>query len=188
MGFSLRWPLLLQSIGSRLHGLQQLWLLSSRAQAQQSWCTGWAALRHVGSSWIKDRTVSPALAGGFFPTEPTGSPQGHFLKLALNYLDAHAYPSPCLPFDCKYSRNKGCTWTPLKVSQRPRPWDVSTNVPSYWLWGSSGEEEWDVPQNASKLWLLNFLVKFLKISSYIFCVLCSWQKNRCPRNRYWQYA
>ena len=27
----------------------------SRAQAQQLWCTGFAALRHVGFSWIRDQ-------------------------------------------------------------------------------------------------------------------------------------
>ena len=35
---------------------QQLWLPGSRAQAQQLWCTGLAAPRHVGSSWIRDQT------------------------------------------------------------------------------------------------------------------------------------
>ena len=56
-GFSLRWLLLLQSTGSRCAGFsscgmwaQQLWLVGSRAQAQQLWCTGLVALLHVGSS------------------------------------------------------------------------------------------------------------------------------------------
>ena len=29
-----------------------------------------------GSSWFRDRTTSPALAGGFFPTVPRGKPSG----------------------------------------------------------------------------------------------------------------
>ena len=34
---------------------------------------GLVALQHAGSSWI--RIVSPALAGGFFPSEPPGKPK-----------------------------------------------------------------------------------------------------------------
>ena len=56
-GFSLQWLLLLQSTGSSCVGFnscdtrsQQLWLAGSRAQAQQLWCTGLVAPRHVGSS------------------------------------------------------------------------------------------------------------------------------------------
>ena len=37
-------------------GLQWLWLLGSRAQAQQLWHTGLVALGHVGSSRTRDRT------------------------------------------------------------------------------------------------------------------------------------
>ena len=35
---------------------------------------GLAALRHMGSSGIRDGAMSPALAGGFFTTEPPGKP------------------------------------------------------------------------------------------------------------------
>ena len=45
---------------SRVHGLL---LLGSM---------GLVAPWHVGSSWIRHRPVSPALAGGFFTTEPPG--------------------------------------------------------------------------------------------------------------------
>ena len=62
-GFSLWWPLLLRSTGSRRTGLsscdmwaQQLWLAGSRAQAQQLWHTGLVALWHVGSSWTRAQT------------------------------------------------------------------------------------------------------------------------------------
>ena len=62
-GFSLQWLLLLQSTGSRCTGFsscgtraQQLWLVGSRVQAQQLWCTGLVALWHVGSSRTRAQT------------------------------------------------------------------------------------------------------------------------------------
>ena len=58
-GFSLRCLLLLQEHGLQAHGLQQLWLAGSRAQAQQLWCMGSAALQHVGSSRTRARTCVP---------------------------------------------------------------------------------------------------------------------------------
>ena len=61
VGFSLRWFLLLWSMGSRCMGssscvmqAQQLLLAGSRAQAQQLWHTGLVALWHVGSSQTRD--------------------------------------------------------------------------------------------------------------------------------------
>ena len=36
--------------------------------------TGLVSPQHVGSSWIRDLTMSPILAGGFFTTEPAGKP------------------------------------------------------------------------------------------------------------------
>ena len=67
-GFSLLWLLLLRSTGSRRAGFsscgtwaQQLWLVGSRAQAQQLWCTGLAAPWHVGSSQTRARTRIPCL-------------------------------------------------------------------------------------------------------------------------------
>ena len=57
MGFSLRSLLLLPSTGSR-------------AQTQKLWRTGLVAPRHVGSSPIRAKPVSPALAGGFLTTAP----------------------------------------------------------------------------------------------------------------------
>ena len=45
------WPLGTQT--------QQLWLSGSRVQAQQLWCTGLAAPRHVGSSQNRARTRVP---------------------------------------------------------------------------------------------------------------------------------
>ena len=43
---------------------------SSRAQAQELWWMALVALQHMGSSQTRDQTTSPALAGGFFITEP----------------------------------------------------------------------------------------------------------------------
>ena len=62
MGFSQWWFLLLQSTGSRVHGLQELW------------CTGLVAPQHVGSSWARDKTHIPCTGGEFFTTEPPGKP------------------------------------------------------------------------------------------------------------------
>ena len=44
------------STGSRAQGLQQPRLPGSRAQAQQLWCMGLAALWHVGSSRVRGET------------------------------------------------------------------------------------------------------------------------------------
>ena len=60
MGFSLQWLLLLQSIGSRVHGLS-----SSGAQAQfprDTWNLPGAGIE----------AMSPALVGGFLATGPPG--------------------------------------------------------------------------------------------------------------------
>ena len=67
-GFSLRWLLLLRSMGSRRMGFsrcgtqaQQLWLAGSRGQAQQLWRTGLVAPRHVGSSRSRAQTCVPCV-------------------------------------------------------------------------------------------------------------------------------
>ena len=74
-GFSLWWLLLLRSTGSRCVGLsccgvwaQQLWFTGSRdrEQAQQLWCTGLVAPRHVGSSWVRARTRVPCIGWQIF--------------------------------------------------------------------------------------------------------------------------
>ena len=53
---------------------QPLQLLGSRAQAQWLRHTSQVDLWHVGSSESAIKPLSPALAGGFFTTEPLGSP------------------------------------------------------------------------------------------------------------------
>ena len=70
-GFSLRWLLLLRSTGCRREGARglsscgnqapQLWLVGSRVQAQQLWCTGLVAPRHVGSSRTRALTRVPCI-------------------------------------------------------------------------------------------------------------------------------
>ena len=68
MGFSLWWFLLLRSTGSRCTGFstcgtpaQQLWLVGSRAQAQQLWRTHLVAPQHVGSSRTTARACVPCI-------------------------------------------------------------------------------------------------------------------------------
>ena len=68
VGFSLRWLLLLRSMGSRRAGFsscgmlaQQLWLVGSRAEAQLLWRTGLVAPQLVGSSQTRARTRVPCI-------------------------------------------------------------------------------------------------------------------------------
>ena len=85
-GFSLKWLLLLWSIGSRCTAF-------SSCKRGPSCCSLWAlecglsicgtgglvTLRHVESSWIGVKPVSSALAGGFSPTAPPRkSPKKYF--------------------------------------------------------------------------------------------------------------
>ena len=56
VGFSLRWLLLLRSMGPRHTGFR-----SCGTRAQQLWLTGSVAPRHVGSSWTRDRTRVPCI-------------------------------------------------------------------------------------------------------------------------------
>ena len=55
-----------------MNGLQELQLLGCRTQTQELWHTGLAALQHVGSSRIRDRTRVSCMTGRFFTTEPQG--------------------------------------------------------------------------------------------------------------------
>ena len=64
---------------------QQLRLLDPRARAQQLQRSGLVALWPVGSSQTRDRI--PALAGGFFTTEPPGEP----LLLIVSILKIFSY-------------------------------------------------------------------------------------------------
>ena len=60
-GFSLRWRLGLQSMGSRGCRLQQLWFAGSRAWDQELWRTGLAAQQHIRSSWTSNQTRVPCI-------------------------------------------------------------------------------------------------------------------------------
>ena len=73
--FSLWWLLLLQSMGSRAHSLQQFCLPGSTAQAQQLWCRGQLlrGMQDLLRSGIEP--LSSALAGKFCTTELPGKPQ-----------------------------------------------------------------------------------------------------------------
>ena len=80
---SLRWAgatLQLQCVGLSIQWLLLLQLLGSRAQTRQPWCMDSGVPLHVGSSQIRDQTMPPALADGFFTTEPPGKPLAIFLS------------------------------------------------------------------------------------------------------------
>ena len=77
VGFSLQWFLLLQSTGSRVHGLQ--WLCQS----------GLVAAQHVEFSRPEIEPVSPALTGRFLPTAPPGkSSPCYFYSSRIFHCDA----------------------------------------------------------------------------------------------------
>ena len=90
-GFLLQW-LLVAEHGLQAHGLQQLWLAGSRAQAQQLWLTGsraqaqqlWrmglVAPWHVGSSLTRARTCVPCIGRWILNHCATGEAQGSFLR------------------------------------------------------------------------------------------------------------
>ena len=69
--FSLQWLLLLQLMGSRVHGLQQMgpWALEHRLNSMACLLLGMWHLPRPGTE-----PVSLALAGKFFTTEPPGKP------------------------------------------------------------------------------------------------------------------
>lgn len=70
-GPSLRWPLLLKGVGSRLGRLPQS---PSRLQGRaQWWHTGLGSVAH-GTFPDQGSGLSSALAGGLFTTEPPGIP------------------------------------------------------------------------------------------------------------------
>ena len=65
------------------HGLQQLWLGGSRAQAQQLWCMGLAVPRHVGSSWTRAQTCVPCTGSQILNHCTTREAPGFLFKLNL---------------------------------------------------------------------------------------------------------
>ena len=98
-GFSLRWLLMLQSIGSRRTGFSSCgwWALEHRLSSRGSWalehrlssCGSWALEHRLSSCGTRAyllrgmwdlpgpglKPVSPALTGGFLSTAPPGKPQ-----------------------------------------------------------------------------------------------------------------
>ena len=61
IGFSLKWLRLLPSMGSRVHGLQQLQFPGTRAQAQWLWHTDLGTPWHVRSSQTRDGSRVPCI-------------------------------------------------------------------------------------------------------------------------------
>ena len=79
--FATPWTAAYQAVPSMGFSRQEYWRgvplpspLGSRAQGQYLWYMGLAASWHVGSTWIRDWPMSPALVSGFFTTEPPGKP------------------------------------------------------------------------------------------------------------------
>ena len=59
---------------------------SARLLGSELWCSALAALRHVGSSWIRDWTCVSCTGRKFFTTEPPGKPQTFsFFKFYFNW-------------------------------------------------------------------------------------------------------
>ena len=84
----------LQSSGSRMHRLQQLWQVDSVVTApglqstSSMWCTGIGAPWHVGSSQTRDQTCASCIGqGGFFTTEPLGKPLNPLLLSIMTLKD-----------------------------------------------------------------------------------------------------
>ena len=96
---------LVEEHGLQAHRLQQLWLAGSRAQAQELWRTGLVALRHVRSSWTRDRTRVPCIGRQILNHCVTREVPGcYFITLKKeNYSSTHPaalFPCqllPCLP-------------------------------------------------------------------------------------------
>ena len=79
--------------GLQAHGLQQLWLTGSRAQAQQLWLTGLVAPRHVGTSRTRARTHVPCIGKWFLNHCATREAQ----RLLLFLLPVYSLISQRLP-------------------------------------------------------------------------------------------
>ena len=75
--------------GLQVCGLQQLWLVGSRAQAQQLWHTGSVAPQHVGSSQTRAQTSVPCI-GRQIPNHCTTreAPPCPFLNWAVFLLSS----------------------------------------------------------------------------------------------------
>ena len=66
------------SEGGKAYGLQQLWLLGSRAQAQSLWHMGLATCSMWDYPGLEMESASPALTDRLLTTEPPGKPYSLF--------------------------------------------------------------------------------------------------------------
>ena len=95
---------------------QQLWFLRSRAQAQ--WCGALTQLLHgvrdLPRSGIRE-PMSPALAGGFFTTEPLRKPLGCFFFPQVNLTAIttiqfqNIFIAPVKYYSCSHSQPQAAT-------------------------------------------------------------------------------
>ena len=83
-GFS-RW-------GVRTHGLQQLRLPGSQAQARELWRTSFSCSPARGLFLDQGSTCASCIAGGFFTTEPPGEPACSFL-FSFFFTKLHCFTS-----------------------------------------------------------------------------------------------
>ena len=68
---------------------QLVWLTGSRAQAQQLWCTGLVAPRHVGSFGTRARTRIPCMAGRFLTTVSPGKSPNQLFNVISSSFQCH---------------------------------------------------------------------------------------------------
>lgn len=61
-------------------------LAGEQSWAQELWRAGLGALLHAESSWTRDQTCVPSLAGGFSTTGPPGKPLVILSKEKLSIL------------------------------------------------------------------------------------------------------
>ena len=84
-----------QALGTWTSVVAARGLSSCRTQAQCLWCTGLVALRHVESSWSRDRTLH--WQANSYPLVPPGKSQKFVVVQLLSCLTL------CDPMDCSTS-------------------------------------------------------------------------------------
>ena len=122
--------LLLQSMGSTAHRLQELWLPGSRAQAQG--CGARASLlrgtQDLPRSGIEP--VSPALAGGLFTTE---TPRKSLTTLVLMCFDV-GRTNPFCSYYSSFTIYSSTIWVCLFLTVFPTTILVFSHIrPTTWL-------------------------------------------------------
>ena len=119
-GFSSQGRLLLSGTGSSVVGFGSC---GSRPPEHTLSCWGagaFAPLGRVGSSWARSQPVFPALAGGFFTTEPSGKT---WYSLFNRLQTSRSF------YQCLGTRARACAWVPS--SKWSNPASRWTELPLY---------------------------------------------------------